>query len=642
MANSLLREQDRREAENYGTGDMSFTGPQYRPKPTPPPSGAFNVIDRRKWGGIGGVYDPATNRYTHGTPVADADIARYRAMGAQKQAAVALDQADADRARGIQMGSLARLQDAAAGGAPSAAAIKGQMATSNAVRSGTMSAGGARSPGAAVAAMRGGIAGSGAQMAHGSGTAIDARVGEMGEARGQYMGGTLGLRGQDIQAATTNAQLEAQQRAQDAQRQLFYERLGYETKNQVLGGELGRTAAEQAAANANRSQNLAERQADFETLKAIGSMSLGAAQGGLNAYAQAQAAPQQQPAPSPERQQFLRDVEQSDARVKYIPSDKRKKTEGRPVTKAELDKLDAAEFMSRETREPTSFTRDRQMQSFSRDPEPLPMVPAEPDASDYAKKAAHYLSGGLYEPEQRMRPMNLNDYKKRMGPPGKPDKREAFAPKYEPSGGAPAAQSVRDSGVVDVDASSDKGIVSKARGKGRDSLTPAQYKQLFDALPIDERIKEQKRTMDYDVRQAAREKETREMWAKSRAEVAAAAAEDQRIRAMIAEQNRVGIMRSDERAKSDKSSASMAAANRAMVPSAYAYKPQYLPPEQKPGEVNVGPMAQNMARDPVAGTAIVKGPDGMLAIDKDKGLKLVMGGLSSLQREVDAIKKGRK
>jgi hypothetical protein len=87
----------------------------------------------------------------------------------------------------------------------------------------------------------------------------------------------------------------------------------------------------------------------------------------------------------------------------------------------------------------------------------------------------------------------------------------------------------------------------------------------------------------------------------------------------------------------------MAEANRSMAPSSYEYKPEFTPQEQAPGEVNVGPMANAMAEDPVAKTAIVKDPTtGLLAIDKTKGLKLVMGGLADLQRQVDGLEKRKR
>lgn len=96
-------------------------------------------------------------------------------------------------------------------------------------------------------------------------------------------------------------------------------------------------------------------------------------------------------------------------------------------------------------------------------------------------------------------------------------------------------------------------------------------------------------------------------------------------------------MQSDERTKTP-----MAGANRAMVAEPYAYKPEYAARNgQEPGELNVGPMAQRLAKDPVARTAVVEGEDGMLAIDQGKGLKLVMGGVADLQRQVDDLKKKR-
>jgi hypothetical protein len=102
-------------------------------------------------------------------------------------------------------------------------------------------------------------------------------------------------------------------------------------------------------------------------------------------------------------------------------------------------------------------------------------------------------------------------------------------------------------------------------------------------------------------------------------------------------------IRSDERTKTKAHDGGpMADANRSMAPFSYAYKPGYAEEAgQRQGEKNVGPMAQNMAADPLAKTAIVERPDGMLAIDKDKGLKLVMGGLADLQGQLDAMKKKR-
>ncbi len=100
---------------------------------------------------------------------------------------------------------------------------------------------------------------------------------------------------------------------------------------------------------------------------------------------------------------------------------------------------------------------------------------------------------------------------------------------------------------------------------------------------------------------------------------------------------------SDERAKSHEHESPMADANRSMAPSSYEYKPEFTPPDQRPGEKNVGPMANHMEADPVAKTAIVKDPGtGLLSIDKTKALKLTMGGLASLQREVDELRERKR
>jgi hypothetical protein len=103
-------------------------------------------------------------------------------------------------------------------------------------------------------------------------------------------------------------------------------------------------------------------------------------------------------------------------------------------------------------------------------------------------------------------------------------------------------------------------------------------------------------------------------------------------------------VRSDERSKNTQGKAgSMASANRAMAPSMYEYKPEFAKAEgQAPGEKNVGPMAQNMAKDPIASVAISKTPEGLLAINKDKGLKLVMGGLADVQRQLDEMKRKKR
>jgi len=84
----------------------------------------------------------------------------------------------------------------------------------------------------------------------------------------------------------------------------------------------------------------------------------------------------------------------------------------------------------------------------------------------------------------------------------------------------------------------------------------------------------------------------------------------------------------------------MGSALAAMRPYEYEYKPQYQAGEgQMPGEKNVGPMAQDMASNPITGTAVVQRGDGKLAIDLPKATKLNLGAvgyLAAKQKEQDA------
>lgn len=85
----------------------------------------------------------------------------------------------------------------------------------------------------------------------------------------------------------------------------------------------------------------------------------------------------------------------------------------------------------------------------------------------------------------------------------------------------------------------------------------------------------------------------------------------------------------------------MADAAKAMASVPYAYKPGLQPPEQTPGEVNVGPIAQNMAANPVTATAVKRDPaTGMLMVDQGKMTKVLGGVVANQQAEIDKLKAG--
>ncbi len=84
----------------------------------------------------------------------------------------------------------------------------------------------------------------------------------------------------------------------------------------------------------------------------------------------------------------------------------------------------------------------------------------------------------------------------------------------------------------------------------------------------------------------------------------------------------------------------MAEAARSMRSVPYAYKEQFAGQEgQAPGEVNIGPVAQEMQKSPVAATAVKQeSPDAMRAIDIPKFTKVLGGIAASQQEEIDEMK----
>lgn len=81
-------------------------------------------------------------------------------------------------------------------------------------------------------------------------------------------------------------------------------------------------------------------------------------------------------------------------------------------------------------------------------------------------------------------------------------------------------------------------------------------------------------------------------------------------------------------------------ANRRGAGLAYAYKDEYRPPEQAPGEVNYGFSAQELEKNPLTATAVKKDPDGMRFVDTTKLLKTNTAGIASLQEQIDELKGG--
>jgi hypothetical protein len=73
----------------------------------------------------------------------------------------------------------------------------------------------------------------------------------------------------------------------------------------------------------------------------------------------------------------------------------------------------------------------------------------------------------------------------------------------------------------------------------------------------------------------------------------------------------------------------------------YSYKDEYRPKEQEPGEINVGPMAQELEKNPITATTVKKDPKtGMRMVDMAKLVKVQSTEIAHLQEQMNELKYG--
>ncbi len=226
---------------------------------------------------IGGMKQGGTSAY-------DADVDRARRMGYEGigRAAPRLDQTNADQVRGIQMGSLGLLGRQADGSAASAAAIQSQRANQGAAQA-IGGAGMHGGVGAALSAQNAASSGAGNQALAANAHNAAQRAAEISHGQASLAAGAVGTQQQDTGAATSNAQLEAQQQALDEARQQMYERQAYgvrKTQQQAADD----WAAQQAGAQNDvaRQRQIQAAMEDQKTMSAV-NMGLAAGTGGISA-----------------------------------------------------------------------------------------------------------------------------------------------------------------------------------------------------------------------------------------------------------------------------------------------------------------------------------------------------------------------
>lgn len=620
--------------------------PQAPADPSVVPGNSTTAYDRgnrdpRQWGGYGRATD-VNGKPIIGSSAGEKDVARYRGMGAASQAAPVIDQTRSNETRGIQDRALGYL-GAASTGADSMARRLGEQQTTAAVNSTKSMAATVRGGAMArAAAMRSANQGQGALEAKGRLATNAAAATEQAGARGAYAGALQGQRSQDLGMATSQAGLESAQRTADDQREGFYEGLGWDTANAQLENGLGVSRSDQAAGQASRAAASAEadrrQQGLMDTISTVAGGATGLAQG-ANAAATK---------PKPDDRYGGSGTSTSDIKSKTAVSDvdalkMKKRAQGAiDETKASLDR--GGYFSG-------------------------------PPSEGMGKEALDQAIGKRVEDDLRPRYGYFDDKQE----PQRPEWLVGYMNSAEQGDSMPSDDKTKlaeawDQGHAAAIADVEKaGRASpseiKRRSEGDDynpafatarSLKKGAWDEGQKEGSVAARMKANREKLEAQAPGLAAEQDAR-MEATVQKNAAAAQAPsppppppvaqpagvepgyvDQmlgRAKAFLSPR-----MYSDERTKesSGYEPGKLADAMRSMKPSVYEYKPEYAGRAgQDVGEKNVGPMANNMERDRVASTAIERQPDGMLAIDKDKALKLTMGGLADLQMQIDQLK-GRK
>jgi hypothetical protein len=509
---------------------------------------------------------------------AQGDIERYRRMANNgNTVAPVIDQSRSSETRGLSMDALSMLRQRAEG-AQTPADLLAQRQTAGAVAGIQSGAASIRGgAGARAAAARGAIATGARVGAQGAQDAAAMHARGQADAASQLFGASSAQRGQDLGAAAAQAKLEADQRAASDQRKLHYDQAGWNTGNAVNDATLGRSAQESTAMATAAKQNVAEGANSRANTNTVVSTGTGGVAGGVNAY------------------MGTRQPQKSDDPwdpSNYSGSDERMKTEVRDLALSDSAAKKEA-FLAGMKRGVDALVKHGGAVG------PGNIGPASSDTFTNAgagiMNAAHAATGsGKHSstPDEVVsaRKISADDLERGM----------AGLVKY----GGPVGPGTGAAGMDAVQVAQ-RGVQSADPG-GR-VINPekviAEYRGRPDESPMQPVASEP----SYFGQLASR------------------------ARAMV----------SDPRTKTDAHDSPMADANRSMEPSSYEYRPEFTPPEQEQGETNVGPMANKMEANPVAKTAIVKDPEtGLLAIDKTKGLKLVMGGLADLQRQVDRMQGG--
>lgn len=569
--------------------------------------------DPRQWGGYGRATD-ANGKPIVGSSGGERDVARYRGMAKSANTTPIIDQTRSNETRGYQDRALGYLGSAAQGQGLLSRRLGEQQANAAANAATSLAASVRGGPMARAAAARRVNQDAGGLAARARMATDAAAAAEEAGARGAYMSGTTTQRAQDLGLATSQAGLELGQRQADDQREGFYEGLGFDTANTQLETGLGVSRSDQAAgASQRQAARDAIAQGDRNTQDYVN-----ASVGGATGLAQA-ASKKINP---PDDKYGTSDIK-AKTDVADVDSLKKRAQHGIDTTRAALEAgpyigMKDSAGMGKEALDDAIGRR------VAADAAPTygyfdeNQKPAPPDW------LATYMNG----PEQ----LALSDDKTKLAKAWDEGHAAAIADVEKASRASPEEIKRRSEGDGYVPAyATARDIKARAWDEGnKEGVTAARM------AAVRKKLQDDFDAAGKDPPVGPPPDEPRVTPAAPAAPVAGPGYVSQilgRARAMLP---------SDERTKESKGyvPGAMADALRSMKPSVYEYKPEYAGRAgQEQGEKNVGPMANPMAKDPVASTAIERQPDGMLAIDKDKALKLALGGLADLQFQVDDLKR---
>ncbi len=551
-----------------------------------------------------------------------------------------MDMARPDESRGMSMDALGMLRRRAEGGVTPAQQMQEQQ-TAGAV-AGTQSGAASIKGGAmARAAASRGAQATGARInAQGRQDGAALRAREMADASNQYFGAAQGQRGRDLGVATTQADLDAKQRAANEQRDQFYQGLEFDQKKTTVDDALGRTAAQSAAENSARTASLNESAATANRAKDVANGVLGGLQGGISTFGNTQndgGAKKSSDPWDPKNYSGTGSDPKTKQNVVPLYEDAGSGVERHwdaDKSKAKPDAISGASLSGPAPKYSTAKTSDAPARKRAE----VGQKARKPTAAELKKQADAMLSGINTQKDAQLangasaggtRAKAAEYDGKYFGSPFPESKKETpakAAPNFKDvleerfgEGGESRGDPYRTPPPPNGVTGAPKGYAASRNG-GMGSMFGSTMRPEYSLGSgySDDPSK------SYESRPQIRPEN---QWAPGSAD-------------LYAGSHARDIATSDPKTKNadEHFGGPMADANRSMEPSSYEYKDEFLPPEQQRGETNVGPMADKMEADPVAGTAIVKDPNtGMLAIDKTKGLKLVMGGLASLQRQVDQM-----